>query len=118
MRKDGSASPSSSGDGGDGSSGIVAGTVAPRILVLAAEYDVLCTPAVLLDAARRYQAAFAQCVREGKISGLPKRDDEKVESGKWEGVRFTLVKGVAHHLQNHVEWERGAESVLSWVEEL
>lgn len=94
--------------------------VAPRLLVLAAEKDVLCTPSVLLDAAKRYRAGFQHCVRVGALSGVEEKDvrNESTESETWDGVDFKLVKGLGHHLQNHVEWERGAEEVLRWTENL
>jgi hypothetical protein len=96
--------------------------IAPRFLVLAAEHDVLCTPAVMQDAAQRYRTAFHDCVRIGKLDGVSE-DDIRVEESenegeKRDGVAFTVVKGLGHHLQNHVEWEKGAEAVLRWVREL
>lgn len=87
--------------------------VAPRFLVLAAERDVLCTPPVLLDAANRYRAGFQQCVKTGRLDGISESDVDDED-----GVAFTLVKGVAHHLQNEVEWEKGAQEVLRWAENL
>jgi hypothetical protein len=92
--------------------------IAPRLLVLAAEFDVLCTPAILLDAARRYRVAFHQCVRSGKLDGVSEHDArvEYDQSDDWDGVTFRVVKGLGHHLQNHVEWEKGAEVLLEWTE--
>ena len=96
--------------------------VAPRMLVLAADHDVLCTPPVLEDAAKRYRAAFHHCVRVGKLDGVSEDDlSTEKENGEGEhrdGVAFTVVKGVGHHLQNHVEWEKGAEALLRWTEQL
>lgn len=88
-------------------------SVAPRFLILAAEQDVLCTPPVLLDATQRYRARFQHCVKTGTLDGISESDVDEED-----GVSFTLVKGVAHHLQNHVEWEKGAEEVLRWAEDL
>jgi len=96
--------------------------ITPRFLVLAAEHDVLCKPSVLEDAANRYRAAFNHCVRHGKLDGVSDFDarvegsDEESEGR--DGVAFTVVKGLGHHLQNHVAWERGAMAVLGWVERL
>jgi hypothetical protein len=101
-------------DGGTGTG------IAPRLMVLAAELDVLCTPSISLDAAKRYRSAFHHCVRAGKLDGISKSDlcvmDDDDE--KWDGVTFKVVKGVAHHLQNHVAWERGADEVWRWIERL
>lgn len=87
---------------------------------MAAEQDVLCTPPVLLDAAKRYRAAFRYCVKVGKLDNIsePNVRTEDEEDGEQDGVAFKIVKGVAHHLQNHVEWERGAEELLKWAENL
>jgi hypothetical protein len=89
--------------------------VSQNMLVLAAEHDVLCTPPILQDAAERYRSAFVQMVGQGKVDGVSKIN---IQSDEEKGVRFRIVKGLGHHLQNHVEWERGAEEVLEWVEEL
>jgi hypothetical protein len=94
--------------------------IAPRLLVLAAELDVLCTPSVLFDVAKRYRSAFHFCLGAGKLDGVKEHDTraEDDESEEWDGVTFKVVRGVAHHLQNHVRWERGAEEVLKWAENL
>jgi hypothetical protein len=90
--------------------------------VLAAEHDVLCKRPVLEATAAQYRAAFHHCVRVGKLDGVSEYD-ARVEASDGEGenrdgVAFTVVKGLGHHLQNHVAWERGAEVVLKWVEKL
>jgi pimeloyl-ACP methyl ester carboxylesterase len=90
--------------------------VVPRFMILSAELDVLCTPPVLLDAANRYRAAFQQLARAGKLDGVSEKHVTSQDESS--GVDFTVVKGVAHHLQNHVEWEKGAQAVLKWAEEL
>lgn len=94
--------------------------VVPRFLVLAAEKDVLCTPSLLFDAAKRYRAAFHHCIRVGMLDGVSEYDSrvEDEESEDWDGVTFKVVRGLAHHMQNHVEWERGAKELLDWVEKL
>jgi hypothetical protein len=94
--------------------------IAPRLLVLAAELDVLCTPDILLDAARRYRAAFHHCVRLGKLDGVSEHNArvEDDESDDWDGVTFSVVKGLGHHLQNHFEWGKGAKVLLKWTESL
>lgn len=96
--------------------------VTQKLLVLAAEHDVLCTPAILLDAAQRYRTAFRDMVQSGKIKGIASSAMRTGEGhggeGDWDGVAFAVVPGVGHHLQNHVEWERGAEEILKWVERL
>lgn len=100
---------------GDGPVGVT-----DRMLVLAAERDVLCTPAILQDAAQRYQAAFDEVVKAKKIDGVSEGD---LSNGRKEreigyGVSFQVVPRLGHHLQNHVEWKIGAEMLLTWVQKL
>jgi pimeloyl-ACP methyl ester carboxylesterase len=96
--------------------------VTPRILVLAAEKDVLCRPEILLRAAQRYRAAFRELVRRGKIDGVSEAEISgkgDVEQGVYrDGVGYKVVKGLGHHLQNHEGWESGAEELLEWVERI
>jgi hypothetical protein len=35
-----------------------------------------------------------------------------------DGVRFCVVSGLGHHLQNHVEWQKGAAEIEDWVKML
>ncbi|KAF2736184.1 alpha/beta-hydrolase [Polyplosphaeria fusca] len=97
-----------------------AGGVAPRLMVLAAEHDVLCTPAISLDAAQRYRGAFRALVAKKELDGISAKNlrTEAEEGGKWDGVGFKVVPGVAHHMQNEEDWERGAQEILRWVEDL
>jgi hypothetical protein len=96
--------------------------IAPRLLVLAAEHDVLCTPRLLEDTARRYRKAFHQCVLAGKLDGVSEdnvREETSDDEGEdRDGVAFVAVKGLGHHLQNHDQWERGAEALFKWTEKL
>lgn len=88
-----------------------------RLFVLAAEKDVLCKPSILEDAAHRYSQAYCDMVNKGEMKspdGL-----EAISRGQiGNGVRFRIAKGLAHHLQNHEEWEKGADEVKEWVEQL
>ncbi|KAF3044034.1 hypothetical protein E8E12_007356 [Didymella heteroderae] len=86
----------------------------PRFLVLAGERDVLCTPSILKDAADRYKTAFHHCIKLGKLDSIFE-SHVRVEDC---GVDFRVAKGLGHHLQNHVEWERGAAEILQWAKEL
>jgi hypothetical protein len=90
------------------------------MLIVAAELDVLCKPSVLLDAAKQYRASFNYCLRVGMLSGVDENDArvENDESGDLDGVAFQIVRGLGHHLQNHVEWEGGAQVMLRWMESL
>ena len=95
-------------------------SIPPRLFVLAAEMDVLCTPQVLSDAAIRYRTAFHDCLGLGKLDGVSDDDRSRGDSKseQWNGVKFETVEGVAHHQQNHVEWESGAGTVLRWLADI
>ena len=82
------------------------------LLVVAGEKDVLCRPRILEALAGWYRGAL----KEGYPSSSANRDAAEREAE--EGVRFRVVKGVAHHMQNEVEWEKGAEEILRWLKEL
>lgn len=91
--------------------------VSQRLLILAGEEDVLCTPAILKDAAERYDIAFQHCVKTGTLDGVSESNVARGSENS-SGVMFKIANGLGHHLQNHIEWERGAEEVLRWVEQL
>lgn len=104
-----------------------------RLFVLAAEHDVLCTPAISRDAALWYRAvnwelgraqpsrssAFGKETvgKEGERYGQGKEDTVLRKSDE-DGVRFCVIPGLGHHLQNHVEWEMGAREIEEWVRAL
>lgn len=94
--------------------------VTDNLLVIAAEHDVLCTPAISSDAASRYRAAFREMVEHKKIDGVSGDDLRTMrdQEGDFDGVGFRLVHGVAHHLQNEEHWERGAQEILTWLRRL
>ncbi|KAK7187652.1 hypothetical protein DPSP01_004488 [Paraphaeosphaeria sporulosa] len=84
-----------------------------RLFILAAQRDVLCTPTILEDAARRYRRAFRDMSLDNRLVFAQEQQDEEVD-----GVRFRVVDGVAHHMQNHEEWGKGADEVQKWLEQL
>ncbi|ORY18294.1 Alpha/Beta hydrolase protein [Clohesyomyces aquaticus] len=98
------------------------GCVKPRLLVLAGEKDVVCKPWLLLDAAKRYQAAFRDMVGRGQVPGIETKDLDSGDSGVigGSGVLYRVAKGVGHHMQNQEEgkWQRGAEEIAGWLEGL
>ncbi|KAF9739354.1 hypothetical protein PMIN06_000950 [Paraphaeosphaeria minitans] len=84
-----------------------------RLFILAAERDVLCTPAILEDAAQRYRRAFRDIESDKRLRGaIEEQRNANI------GVRFRVVEGVAHHMQNHEEWGKGADEVRKWLEQL
>ncbi|CAI6342144.1 unnamed protein product [Periconia digitata] len=83
--------------------------VKPCLLILAAEYDVLCRPDILRNAAALYRAAFARMIESERVEGRGEMAGSAVE--------FEVVQGVAHHLQNHDdgEWQKGVEVLEKWL---
>lgn len=88
--------------------------VKPRFLVLAGELDVLCTPSILKDAADRYNTAFRDCVKSGKVDGISDND----AGAENRGVEFGVVNGVGHHMQNDGGWQLGAMRLIAWADKL
>lgn len=93
------------------------GTVKQCLFVIAAEHDVLCRPKLMRDMAQKYRRGLADLVGSQDEKLRMRLADPDVEPEEWEGVRFRVVKGVGHHLQNEVEWERGIEEIELWLDE-
>jgi pimeloyl-ACP methyl ester carboxylesterase len=88
------------------------------LFVLAAEHDVLCRPPILRAMAQKYRQGLADLIAPADPEIQAELTDPDADPKDWEGVRFRIVKGVAHHMQNEVEWERGAEGIAIWLDGL
>ncbi|KAF1993231.1 alpha/beta-hydrolase [Amniculicola lignicola CBS 123094] len=91
--------------------------ITPAMLILAASADILCPPSLLFSACQQYRSGFWDAVHRKKIAGVSEEDlragTEMGSEGEW--IRFVVVQGLAHHLMNESEWERGAEEICGWV---
>jgi hypothetical protein len=93
-----------------------------RIMVLAGELDKIMTLPIMEDLAQMYRTKYSAMVQEKQLQS---EDAEVVpisgESGRDDtghGVRYCVVPGAGHHLQNDVTWEIGAEKLLAFYEQL
>lgn len=106
-----------SGDDGGGSS-------SQRILVMSGEGDRLMTPPVMRHLAATYRAAFVGQVMTKKIEAgrdaaavVPLAGEGNLDNAG-QAVRFCIVPGAGHHLQNDVQWEVGARKLLEFYRQL
>lgn len=93
-----------------------------RIMVLAGELDKIMTLRIMEDLAHMYRVGYSSMAQQNK---LPGEDTEVVplegEGGRdntGHGVRYCVVPGAGHHLQNDVTWEIGARKLLAFYEQL
>lgn len=98
-----------------------------RILVLAGVRDRLMTIDVMEKLAGFYRQSFRLLKlnkRLDAIDGLVGQLEEEEDSVKLgvdiygDGVRLCLLPSVGHHMQNDVEWEVGAEKLLTFHRQL
>jgi pimeloyl-ACP methyl ester carboxylesterase len=80
-----------------------------RMLVLAGEKDRLVDLNVAEREVREARKAFIDLVNAGKIEA--KQEDQF-------GVRYYVVKGAGHHIQNDLQFEDGARELLEFYERL
>jgi pimeloyl-ACP methyl ester carboxylesterase len=84
--------------------------VGQRVLVLAGENDRLVDLTVAQREAREAREAFVHLAKTGRIEAKKEQSDS--------GVRYYVVKGAGHHMQNDLQWEDGARQLLQWYEQL
>ncbi|KAF2838796.1 alpha/beta-hydrolase [Patellaria atrata CBS 101060] len=82
---------------------IVGWGIGERVLILAAENDRLMSVEQMQRAADTYRTGVTDLVGTKKLET------------KRQGVRFGLVRGAGHHLQNDLQWEDGAEKFLDCI---
>ncbi|KAL8296649.1 hypothetical protein RB597_005973 [Gaeumannomyces tritici] len=95
-----------------------------RILVMSGEGDRLMTPPVMRHLAATYRAAFLGEARAKKIeaghdaAAVVPLAGEGGRDNAGQAVRFCMVPGAGHHLQNDVQWEVGARKLLGFYRQL
>lgn len=93
-----------------------------RVLVLTGDEDKLMTKSIMESLASKYRDAFRHLVvskkLEAKVDDVKPLDGKGVEDTEGEGVRLAWVPGAAHHLQNDVTWEVGAQKLLDFYLQL
>jgi hypothetical protein len=93
-----------------------------RVLVLGGECDKLVMLPVMKKLADAFRGTYCRLVKEKKI------DAGKVSAGplagaggedtQADGVRFCVVPGAGHHMQNDIGWEVGAQKLLEFYQQL
>ncbi|KAK3387565.1 Alpha/Beta hydrolase protein [Podospora didyma] len=99
------------------------GTGQQRILVLFGGGDKIMTFPIMEKLANTYRKAISSLAGQKKLDD---RVDDTVENIPGEGdqdtagqgVRFCVVTGAGHHVQNDVNWEVGAKKLLTFYEQL
>lgn len=90
-----------------------------RVLVLAGEQDRLVSLNVTRREAQEAREAFVKLVDTNKIE---EKIDEVVQEDALEsvghGVRYYVVKGAGHHLQNDLQWEVGVHQLVEFYDQL
>jgi hypothetical protein len=95
--------------------------VKDRVLVLAGSKDTLMGVKLMRRMAQDYRKAFGMLVKRKllqahlAVAESTNKDDDEVFSF---GVRFNVVEGAGHHMQNDLQWEDSASQLLTFVEQL
>ncbi|KAF4564538.1 hypothetical protein EYR40_010704 [Pleurotus pulmonarius] len=84
------------------------------LMVLAAEKDRLMSIKQMKGAAEHYRGGLMDLIRTKKLDSVESGDPE----GDVSGVRFRVVAGAGHHLQNDIQWHEGACEVVGFYEQL
>ncbi|KAK3371526.1 Alpha/Beta hydrolase protein [Lasiosphaeria ovina] len=99
--------------------------IGQRILILCGGADKLMTLPVMTRLADMYRAAFVSLSRQRKldavgdeINSISEDSEEGQQDTTGQGVRLCVVPGAGHHLQNDVQWEVGAQKLLTFYEQL
>jgi hypothetical protein len=99
-----------------------------RLMMIAGERDTLMGVTLMRRMAASYRQGFVSLARKlffGENFALAAQDsdtpaeevDEGVESVS-DGVRFAIVKGSGHHVQNDLQWETCALRILEFLDQL
>lgn len=90
-----------------------------RVLVLAGRRDKLMGTRLMKEMADEYRAAYRGLVSKKKIDGVEDKVQAltKGEGTTGQGVRY-IELDAAHHLQNDVGWEEGAERLAEFWAQL
>jgi len=90
-----------------------------RVLVLAGGEDKLMGVKLMQQMANTYRAGHLRLATEKAIDVKRKyggKDSKLTEAEQ--GVRFGIVEGAGHHLQNDLQWKDGAMKLLDFHERL
>ena len=98
-----------------------------RILVMAGGQDKLMTMDVMEKLAGFYRKPLRLLMRDKKLDAVDNplgqldKEGDKAKNGvdtDSDGVKLDVVTSAGHHMQNDVEWEVGAEKLLTFYRQL
>jgi pimeloyl-ACP methyl ester carboxylesterase len=91
-----------------------------RVMIVAGGRDVLMgtwqMERMAKDYVRAYRASFNQAALRAELAGRENNGESVLMTG--DGVRFVVVNGAGHHVQNDIQWEEGARQILAFLEQL
>jgi len=91
-----------------------------RLLVVAGSEDKLMSVKQMRKMASQYRQALMNLIQKRLIT--EKKDVEAEEADEVEsaanGVRFEIVNGSGHHIQNDLQWEVAADRILEFLNQL
>ncbi|KAL2260058.1 hypothetical protein VTK26DRAFT_6077 [Humicola hyalothermophila] len=98
------------------------GNTGQKILVLCGTIDKVMTLPITESLTNTYRKAHIALVQQNKLEsndgGVQSVPGDGGQDHAGQGVRFCVVPGAAHHLQNDVTWEVGAQKLLAFYEQL
>ncbi|KAI9848095.1 MAG: hypothetical protein M1837_001197 [Sclerophora amabilis] len=96
-----------------------------RIMVVAGGLDRICSVPLMRRMAQQYRTAVGDLVKEkkideteGAVGDAEEAPVEKCTESRGAGVRFTIVEGAGHHVQNDLQRDDGARRILDFVKQL
>ena len=89
-----------------------------RVFILAASDDKLMSSDLMERAAAEYRARFSKLMKEEEFQAADEIAQKDTGGNERHGVRYGVVKGASHHLQNDSQWEDAARQVLEFYEQL
>ncbi|KAF9457200.1 Alpha/Beta hydrolase protein [Collybia nuda] len=85
-----------------------------RLFVMAGSEDTLMGTTLMCRMAQHYRKAFRVLVKR-KILRV---DPDAAEPPSCDGVRFGVIEGAGHHMQNDLQWQESAHQLLAFIEQL
>lgn len=96
-----------------------------RLLIVAGGKDTLMRVPLMRQMASQYRQGFVASIQRllfnGKKIGSNEAPGMKIhedDESSLNGVKFVVIKGSGHHLQNDLQWEECAIQVLEFLDQL
>lgn len=92
-----------------------------RVFVLAGSADTLMGVKLMRRMAQHYRKAFGKLVKRELLQAdlaEANADNQEGDELSGSGIRFGVVEGAGHHMQNDLQWEDAAQQLLTFVKQL